>query len=71
MELEQWVAVAMSGVVTIALTVTLTAMVVDAVRRRWDVWSKEDYKKHEMLGRMEAIKEWQEAHGEDQKEEEK
>lgn len=34
MELDRWVAVALSGLIAVALTVTLVKMIVDAIRRR-------------------------------------
>lgn len=42
MELDQWVAVAMSGVVAVASTITLVKMIVDAVRHKRETreWEK-------------------------------
>ena len=68
MELEQWVAVAVVVALFGLIVIALTAMLVKTIVDTFGKWSKADYEKHAMLGRMEAIKEWQEAHGEDQNE---
>lgn len=64
---EDQVLVVIMGVVLAASFVAGVWLLVDGWRRYCDA----EIEKAEMQGRMQAVREWQETHGDDQKEEEK
>lgn len=67
MKSEEQILAMIVGVVLLAALAFVVMALVDGWRR----YCNAEIEKAEMQGRMQAVREWQEAHGEDQKEEEK